>query len=642
MVLTPAERATLQAVCAAIGPENTVPLVDLIDTGLADTPEHLRAQFRLLLRGLGHPAVNFALGGRAQALGMMSPAEAQTFLRSLGMSRIGAKRSAFHALTQLIGFLSYSAHADGEPNPTWSAVGYPGPPRQLSVVPRRIALISIAGDTRVDTDVCVIGSGAGGSVVAAQLARSGRDVLLIERGGYYMQNDYTGDEYETLQRVSVGKGLFATTDNGIGLLAGMGLGGTTVINWCTSLEPPADVLGEWEREHGIDGLTGSGFRALLDAVKARLHVDSTESRHNANNQILADGARALGYRVETLPRNVDGCGDCTECGPCVYGCRRGAKQDALATWVQDAADGGARIIVHCTAERIVTRNGAAVGVEATAIEPGTGRRHRVEIRCRTLVLAGGTIFSPALVLRSGLGNAMIGRGVRLHPVTGVLGIYDHSIEIWNGAAQTAVCTEFSRVGGAHGFWIEASPGHPGIGAMAIPWRSRDEHQALMRRLAQTAALIVLVRDRGSGTVRVTREGVPIVSYRLHPQDRFMMMRGLEEMAKIHLAAGAREVYSLHTRRIHVRRDEPDAAVRFSRAVWAEGIRPNAMTLFSAHLMGGLPMGADPHRAAVDPSGRLRGTPNVYVADGSVFPSAPAVNPMITIMAMAHRIAQRIP
>ena len=119
------------------------------------------------------------------------------------------------------------------------------------------------------------------------------------------------------------------------------------------------------------------------------------------------------------------------------------------------------------------------------------------------------------------------------------------------------------------------------------------------------------------------------------------MRGLEEMAKIHLAAGASEVFSLHTRGIHVDRGEPDAAGRFSRGVWAEGIRRNAVTLFSAHLMGGLPMGADPARAAVDPSGRLYGIRNLYVADGSVFPSAPSVNPMLAIMAMAHRTAFRI-
>lgn len=641
-MLTGRERETLRAICTAIAPSTDVSLVDLIDAGLDDTPQHLRAQFRLLLRAMGNPAVNFLLAGRPRAVAGMTDDQAQVYLRALGLSRIGMKRSAFHALKALVGYLTYAAHRNGAPNPLWREMGYPGSPVTPNPQPKPITPLAITADKHLEADVCVIGSGAGGSVVAARLAQMGRDVLLIERGGYYAQSDYTGDEYETLQRVSVGKGLYATDDNAIGLLAGMGLGGTTVINWCTSLDPPADVLEEWEHEHGIDGLTGAEFRAALDAVKTRLHVTTDQSRHNANNQVLIDGARVLGYAVETLPRNVDGCGDCRECGPCVYGCFRGAKLDALHTWVQDAAQAGARITVRCTVDRIVARNSTVIGVEATATDPSTGHKHRVEITCKTLVLSGGAVFSPALLLRSGLGNAMIGRGLRLHPVTAALGIYDHPIELWSGAAQTATCTTFARVDGRHGFWIEASPGHPGIAALAVPWTTREAYAGLMRRLRSTAALIVLVRDRGAGTVRVTREGVPVARYQLHPRDEEMMLRGLEEMAKIHLAAGAREVYSLHTRPVHVRAEQPQAASEFSRALRREGIRPNAVTLFSAHLMGGLPMGSNPRAAAVDPSGRLYGLRNLYVADSSVLPSAPAVNPMITIMAMAHRIARRIP
>jgi choline dehydrogenase-like flavoprotein len=646
MVLTASERETLRAMCAAISPTRSLPFVDLIEVGLDETPGHLRTQFRLLLRLLGSPVVNLVLSGRPKTLAAMDDTDAQAHLRALGLSRIGMNRSAFHALKALVGFLSYAAHAPGEPNPLWRETGYPGPvgPSDGRVPEpplKRLSPLPITAATRLDADVCVIGSGAGGSVVAALLAQRAHGVLLIEGGPYRDSADFTGDEYDTVRQVSVGKGLYATEDNAFGLLAGMGLGGTTVLNWCTSLEPPADVLEEWEREHGIDGLIGPEFRAVLDLVKARVNVNTSQSRHNANNQVLVDGAATLGYQVETLPRNVDGCGDCSECGPCVYGCPRGAKRNALATWVRDAAEAGARIVVHCTAERILARGGVVTGVEASALDPLTGQRHRVEIRCGAVVVSGGTVFSPTLLLRSGLGNHMVGRGVRLHPVTAALGVYDRPIEIWSGAAQTAMCSTFARVAGRHGFWIEAAPAHPGLAAMAVPWRSRREYAQLMSHLRRTAALIVLVRDRGSGMVRVTREGAPVVRYQLHPQDRQMLVRGLEEMAKIHLAAGAQEVYSLHTRPIYARRDEPDAAEKFSRAVQAEGILPNAVTLFSAHLMGGLPMGADSRAAAVDPSGRVYGVRNLYAADASVFPSAPAVNPQITIMALAYRIASRM-
>jgi choline dehydrogenase-like flavoprotein len=666
VILSDGERHTLRALCDAYVPPEGVARLGipaLIEEGLAEAPQHLRAQVRRLLRVMDSPAANLVLAGRPRSVAAMSGPEAEAYLRSWGISRLPLKRAAFQALKQLIAFLFYAAHAPGEPNPNWSAIGFPGPPAPrpygpgapagtspgLPVgapggapaavpAPRRIAPLRIARETRLDTDVCVIGSGAGGSAAAAVLSGAGRQVLLVERGGYYAQADYNGDEYDMLRRLSLGKGLFGTHDNAFGLFAATCLGGSTVVNWCTSLRPPADVLEEWEQVHGIEGLTGSGFHAVLDAVERRLNVNTLESQHNPNNRALADGAAALGYRVETIPRNVRGCGDC---GPCVYGCARGAKQDALVTYVQDAFDAGTRVLVGCRAERIAARSGRVAGVEAMAADPATGQQHRVEIRCRTVVLAGGAIFSPALLLRSGLGNAMVGRRLRLHPVTACLGVYAHPIELWSGAPQTAVCTEFARFEGTHGFWIEASPGHPGLAAMAVPWTSREGHVRQMASLANVAALIVLVRDHGSGNITLTARGDPVVRYALHPRDQALMVRGLEEMGRIHLAAGALEVYSLHTRGVGVRRDEPQAAARFAAAVRREGIRPNALALFSAHLMGGLPMGADPRRAAVDPWGQLHGVRDLYVADASVFPSAPAVNPMITIMAVARRTAERI-
>ncbi len=652
-MLTDAERRTLRALCDAFVPAaaadddplgflrrrgSDLGLPALIEEGLADAPEYLRAPLRRLLRLMGSPAANLVLAARPRGVGAMSAAAAEAYLRSWGTSRLPVKRAAFHALKQVITFLFYAAHPPGEPNPNWAAIGFTGHAPVPPGPAPRITPLAVAADAALDTDVCVIGSGAGGSVAATALSRAGRQVLIVEQGGYYSQPDYSGDEYDMLRRLSLGKGLFGTHDNAFGLLAATCLGGSTVVNWCTSLRPRDDVLDEWERAHGIDGASGPEFRAAIDAVERRINVTTLESQHNPNNQVLADGARALGYRVETIPRNVRGCGDC---GPCVYGCARGAKQDALVTYISDACEAGARVLVHTRAERVLPRAGEVTGVEAVATDPASGRRHRVTIRCRAVVVSGGAIFSPALLLRSGLGNAMVGRALRLHPVTACLGLYPDPIRIWSGAAQTATCTQFARADGMHGFWIEASPGHPGLAAMAVPWVSGAEHKRQMARMAHLGALIVLVRDSGSGRIALTAGGHPVVHYTLNARDRALMLRGLEEMGKIHLAAGAVEVCSLHTRGVRVRRDEPGAAVRFADAIRREDIRPNALALFSAHLMGGLPMGADSRRAAVDPSGRLYGVRNLYVADASLFPSAPGVNPMITIMALAHRVAERI-
>lgn len=275
------------------------------------------------------------------------------------------------------------------------------------------------------------------------------------------------------------------------------------------------------------------------------------------------------------------------------------------------------------------------------VDPTTGRHQRLNIRCKAVVLAGGAIFSPALLLRSGLGNAMVGRGLRLHPVTAGVGLYPHPIELWAGKPQTVTCTEFAQLAGTHGFMIECAPAHPGLIAMAVPWSGGSQHKQVMTRVRHAAAFIVLVRDHGTGTVHVTSHGDPVVRYSLRPQDTAMMLRGVEEMGKLHLAAGAQEIMTLHNRGVRVRRDEPNAEARFSDAVRSAGIKPNALAMFSAHLMGGLPMGANSRSAAVDPNGQLYGVRNLYVSDGSLFPSAPSVNPMITIMAMAQRVAQRM-
>ncbi len=653
-MLSEGERRTLRVLCDALVPNvgsagheflarlaSDCGVPELIEAGLADAPAHLRAQFRRLLRVMDGRAANLLLTGRPVRVSRMDAERAGRYLKGWGLSRLAIKRTAFHALKQVVAFLFYAAHPPGEPNPSWPAIGFAGtPPPGPAGAPRvreRIPTLQVTSNARLDADACVIGSGAGGSVAAAVLSRAGLRVLLLEQGGYYDQADYNGDEYEMLQRLSLGKGLFATADNGFGLLASTCLGGSTIVNWCTSLRPARDVREEWERVHGIDGVAGGEFEASLEEVERRLSVTTLESRHNPNNQVLADGAGALGYRVETLPRNVR---ECEECGPCVYGCARGSKQDALATYIRDACGAGAEVLVRCRAERILARRGEVRGVEAVATDE-LGRRHPVEIRCKRIVVAGGAVFSPALMLRSGLGNRMVGTGLRIHPVTACLGIYDRPIEIWAGRSQTAVCTEFARVDGTHGFWIEASPAHPGLAAAALPWSDGAGHKLLMARLANTAGSIVLVRDHGSGRVGVTAAGSPVVSYPLDPRDASLMVKGIGEMGKIHLAAGASEVLSLHTRTVRVGRDEPDAARRFAQGVEREGIRPGALALFSAHLMGGLPMGASSRRAAVDPSGQVYGVRNLYVCDGSVFPSAPAVNPMITIMAMAHRVALRI-
>jgi choline dehydrogenase-like flavoprotein len=199
-------------------------------------------------------------------------------------------------------------------------------------------------------------------------------------------------------------------------------------------------------------------------------------------------------------------------------------------------------------------------------------------------------------------------------------------------------------GSGHGFWIEAAPAHPGLVALSLPWPDGRTHKRWMQQdYRRSTATIVLVRERGEGTVDLDGHGDPVVRYELHSADRSTLANGLGEAARIVAAAGATRIIPLYSggagsQAAGDRYTGPEVE-SLVEEIRRRGVAPNRTMLFSAHLMGSCPMGSEPRRAAVRPNGALDGAEGVYVADGSVFPSAPGVNPMITIMAMAHRTSR---
>lgn len=646
-ILTDVERATLVLACdALIGPvprgsdphrywarrASDLGIPALIEAGLPDLPPELLRDFRRLLGLLDNPGAMLVLAGKRRRLREMRREEIERVLASWSVSRNPILRRALRALQSPATFLFYAAHAHGEQNPNWAALGYPGSFVYRSRKTRHVTPLAIEGDTKLSADAVVVGSGAGGSVVAAELAAAGWDVLLVERGPYLYERDFTGSEYEMTQRVSVGKGFFATSDLGVALLAASCLGGTTVVNWCTSLRAPDDTLERWARRHRLD------LRGALpyESVERRLHVTTDFSHHNPPNQALADGCRALGYRVSVIPRNVRNCEE-HECGWCPYGCGRGAKQSALVTYVEDAFDAGARIVVDCRVERVLTERGHVRGVEAVV-----GGRHRLTVGAPVVVLAAGTVGTSALLQASGLGGARAGRGVHLHPTVAVQGFYDRPMDPWAGPPQTAYCDEFADLNGGRGFWMEVAPVHPGLAGLGIPWTGSAQHKRDLVMLKYTAAFIVLLRDHDEGRVSLSRLSTPMVHYRLGRSARRMLVRGMQQAALAHVAAGARMVHTLQKPPTVVRRHdgwrERDRDA-FLALIARHGVVPNMTSVFSAHLMGGAAMGGNAGRHVTNPEGRVYGTQGLYVADASVFPGPLGANPMLTIMAMAHRTAQ---
>lgn len=429
----------------------------------------------------------------------------------------------------------------------------------------------------------------------------------------------------------------ATHDQGVGLIAGTCLGGGTVVNYSTSFRTPDDVRAEWARQ-GVPAFTGEAYEASLDAVCERLGVNQEHNAPSTRDAKLRDGCLALGWHLDAMPRNVDGrCDQGVDCGRCGLGCRRGAKQSVVKTWLVDAAGAGARMAVGTRVERVLVEQGAARGVEARTTDG-----HRVTVRARAVVAACGALHTPALLRRSGLHNPNVGRHLRLHPATAVFGVYDEELRPWEGTMQALYCDQHRDLDHGYGLKYETAAAHPHVAVAFFPWRGARHHLELMRASASMVAFGVLLRDRDGGEVHVGRDGQPVVRYRLSPYDLAHVRVGIEGAARLHEAAGAQRVFSSHARWVAYEPDGSDAArERFMDAADAAGYGAGRCSFASFHLMGSARMGGSPASSACDPRGQTWEVRDLYVFDGSAFPTSSGVNPQISIQAIAHMGAREL-
>jgi choline dehydrogenase-like flavoprotein len=322
-----------------------------------------------------------------------------------------------------------------------------------------------------------------------------------------------------------------------------------------------------------------------------------------------------------------------------YGDQSGSKRSTQKTYLADAAADGADFVVHCRAERILVEGGKAVGVEATYGDPD-GHRARVVVRAPQVVVAGGAIESPALLLRSGIGGPAAGNYLRLHPTTAIFGVYAEPQDPWWGPPQAGLSHHFADLAEGYGFLLECAHHTTGLYAGAVRWRSGREHKQEMLKYRRGSAFINLCRDRGHGRVGLDSRGRPVAEYLLSDElDIAHMRRGMEEMIRLHEAAGAEEIQSLGRKLgSWARGDDLEA---FIAEVNGASLAPREMGIFSAHQMGSCRMGTDPERSVADPSGQLHDVEGVWVGDASAFPTASGTNPMFTIMALARRTAAAI-
>ncbi|HET8541114.1 MAG TPA: FAD-dependent oxidoreductase [Anaeromyxobacter sp.] len=496
-----------------------------------------------------------------------------------------------------------------------------------------------AAPEELSAEICVVGSGPAGATAAWDLARAGRDVVVLEEAGDYTGTALTQRDGRMYDQLYMDRGGRTTADLSVSVLQGRALGGGGVVNACDVVPIPDAVLRRWQRRFGLSGWSPEALapfqaRALADLSATRPGWD--DPHVNANNRLLRRGADALGWRGELVMHNRAGCGGI---GSCLVGCPLDAKRNARFVAVPGAVAAGARFLLRARAVRVEAADRELKTVRVRRLDPdGHHEVGELAVRARVVILAANAVGSAQLLVRSGIGNEHVGEHLSLQPQLPVTAVFDEEVRFFRGYPQTFGITEFERLDDEeHGWWgyrIEAISGTPGIVASILPGLG-PAGKAWMSRYAHLAAVLCLLPDEPRGRIEVERSGRLRIRYALDEEQRRRFREAARSAARAFLAAGAREVLVPVVPPVSIR-SEADLA-----RLDAVTLRPASAPLLSAHQQGGVRLAPSPRDGAADPDGRVYGARDVYVFDSAGFPSSASSHTMAPIVAAAHHLAARL-
>jgi choline dehydrogenase-like flavoprotein len=479
----------------------------------------------------------------------------------------------------------------------------------------------IDGRRTVRADVCVIGTGAGGAPVAKELAEGGMTVVMLEDGERFTADDFTARPREMTAKLYRDAGQVATVGNTpIVLPLGRTVGGTTTVNSGTCFRTPAPVLEHWRTEFGLEDVTASGLDPWYRRVERELNVSQVPPELAGRNaHVVKRGADALGWSGDFIYRNAKGC---IGSGVCAFGCPASAKQHTGITYVARAWEAGATTFTGCRARKIEIARNRARAVVADTRGGGTLR-----VECDHVVVACGAIHTPLLLRRNGLGlsSGQLGENLAIHPATAVRALFDEQIDMSRGVPQSYFVDEFAD----ERIMFEGAAGPPDYLAMSFPF-SRERHRDLMLRYLNLSQFGVMVSDLSRGRVR-ERAGRPEIRYDLVSDDVHAFKRGIELLTDLYWEAGATRVYQPVSGIDELRDGDPGP-------LQSRTLRAKDLTLMAFHPLGTARADARPTHGVVDENLKLHGVDGLHVADASAIPSSLGVNPQITIMALATRLA----
>lgn len=490
-------------------------------------------------------------------------------------------------------------------------------------------LEDVRGGFDVDADAVVVGSGPGGAVAAANLARAGLKTVVLEAGPEVRPEDMTRDAPLFLARYFWEGGLRMISGTSLQpSLQGRCLGGSSVMNSAIMLPLPEWVREAWRTETGYDCFVSGELEDSYQRVFERLRVGPTPySVLGRRSLLVRDALAKAGIPGKPLPRAVV---DCEGCSDCLTGCAGGHKQSVDRNYLRAAEADGAWIFTHSTVERVLTRAGRAVGVRGTVVAPGSWERlARFEVRAPIVVMGAGALHTPVILQQSHLdANRTVGSTFYAHIGGGLVGVMDEVVDPWVGATQGwgAISDEIQ------GMKFECLWAAPS--ALMVRWG--DVGRPFLRRLDEVkhaTVIAVVYRGRVHGDVRPKASGMPRARVFVPEDEARVVLRGMKLAADALLAVGARYVHTGITGAVDEMRSRED-----TESLLHPRIRAEHMAMTMNHVFGSCRMSRD---GAVDEHGALRGVKGVYVMDASVFPSPSAVNPQATIMALSDLTSRKL-
>jgi len=477
-----------------------------------------------------------------------------------------------------------------------------------------------------ECDVVIVGSGAGGAVAAATLAEAGLDVIVLEAGESFNRESYPAEPLDAIAGLYRDGGLtIAEGRPPIPVPVARTVGGTTVVNSGTCFRAPDPVLEEWKQRFGIDWATDLS-EEFMGAEEFLRVTPLDPERMGRNGQLAMEGAAALGASGGPIARNA---GDCVQCSSCPFGCEIDAKRGMHVSYLPRAMAAGARLRTGVEAQRVLVEDGHAVGVACTAETPAIGRRRPFTVRARrATIVTGGALGTPELLLRSGLGGRQVGRNLHIHPACWVGARYEEEVRGWDGVMQSFYINQWEP----QRLLLEATFTPLAFGGAWLPGVGHA-HQRSMLDFGHVASIGVHLSDQSSGQVDLTGDGSLRARYKLTRDDADRLTFGIARAAEVHFAAGAHEVYPNIAR---VGMLTPEKLSDFE----ATRFKPSELRLEAFHPMGTARISTEGDGVCAS-DGSVHGTANLYVADASLFPTSVGVNPMMTVIAFAARIAAEL-